>query len=265
MPVDPPALLLLLLAALTAGWVDAVVGGGGLIQLPSLLLGLPTQPVPTVSGTNKVSSFGGTLTATATYLRAVRLRAHVALPLMGTALLGSACGARLSRHIPRETFTPVLFLVMVGVGWYTYRRPALGLVSAPRLSARRRLLAVAGIGGGVGFYDGLLGPGTGTFFILLLVTVLGLGFLEASAYAKLGNAATNLAAISVFAWHGQVLWGLGLAMCAANVTGGLLGARTALRRGNGFVRVVFLVVVSALALKLGANSVFMAIRALRLA
>jgi hypothetical protein len=104
---------------------------------------------------------------------------------------------------------------------------------------------------GVGAYDGFLGPGTGSFFVILLVGVLGYGFLEASAKAKIANLVTNLSAIAVFAASGSVLWVLGLAMGAANLVGGLLGARTAISRGNAFIRKVFLVVLAGLALRLG--------------
>lgn len=260
MPVDWSTLALLVLAAFTAGLVDAVVGGGGLIQLPSLLLGLPDVAVPTVSGTNKISSVAGTATATATLLRRVRVGLATAACLMACAALGSALGAQGVRYVPREAFTPLVLVVVVGVGLYTWRRPQLGLVSAPRLSGWRRLLFAAAVGLVIGAYDGFIGPGTGTFFIIALVGGLGLGFLEASTYAKLANLTTNLGAISVFVSHGQVLWAVGLPMAAANLTGGLLGARLAVRGGNRFVRTVFLVVVALLALTLAWNTLQLVLR-----
>lgn len=256
LPVDAVQLIGLLLAALTAGWVDAVVGGGGLIQLPALLLGLPAStPVASVAGTNKLSSLAGTATATATYLRRVRVDAASALLLMVCAGLGSAGGAQLVRFLPREVFTPLVLVVLLGVGTYTWRRPALGLVHGEKLTGRRRTLALGAIGALIGAYDGFLGPGTGTFLVIALVAVLGFGFLEASAYAKLANATTNVAALAVFATHGHVWWLVGALMAAANLVGGLVGARLAVRYGNGFVRRVFLVVVGALALKLGYDTV----------
>jgi uncharacterized protein len=251
--LDLPALTLalLVLAAFAAGWVDAVVGGGGLVQLPALLIGLPSDAPPaSVLGTNKVSSVFGTATSSVTY--AVRMRPdwRTVLPLVLAAAAGSAGGAELAKFLPKTYFTPIVLVALVGVGLYTWRRPQLGLTSERRHVGSAHYGRTAAIGLGVGAYDGFLGPGTGSFFVILLVGVLGYGFLEASAKAKIANLATNLSAITVFALHGSVLWALGLTMGAANLVGGLLGARTALKHGNGFVRKVFLLVLAALILKL---------------
>jgi uncharacterized membrane protein YfcA len=251
--LDLPAvtLALLVLAAFAAGWVDAVVGGGGLVQLPALLIGLPSDAPPaSVLGTNKVSSVFGTATSSVTY--AVRMKPdwRTVLPLVLAAATGSAGGAELAKFLPKTYFTPIVLVALVGVGLYTWRRPQLGLTSERRHVGSAHYGRTAAIGLGVGAYDGFLGPGTGSFFVILLVGVLGYGFLEASAKAKIANLATNLSAITVFALHGSVLWALGLTMGAANLVGGLLGARTALKHGNGFVRKVFLLVLAALIVKL---------------
>lgn len=249
-------LALLVLAAFAAGWVDAVVGGGGLLQLPALLIGLPPDTPPaSVLGTNKVSSIFGTATSSVTYARKIRPDWRTVLPLVVAAAIGSACGAELAKYLPRTYFTPIVLIALIGVGLYTWRRPQLGLTSHRRHTGRAHYGWTAAIGLGVGVYDGFLGPGTGSFFVILLVGVLGYGFLEASAKAKIANLATNLAAIIVFALHGSVLWALGLTMGAANLLGGLLGARMALKHGNAFVRKVFLLVVAALILKLGYDTI----------
>ncbi|MGL5406149.1 MAG: sulfite exporter TauE/SafE family protein [Propionibacteriaceae bacterium] len=256
MPVDVGVLACLIGAAFTAGWVDAVVGGGGLIQLPSLLLGLPaTTSVATVSGTNKVSSIFGTATAAATYAKRVKFHRPSVIALVLSAAASSALGAYLIRFLSRESFTPIVLVVLLAVGGYTLRRPAMGLESKPALTGHMQWVATAIIGAVVGLYDGLIGPGTGTFFIISFVAVSGFAFVEASAYAKLANAATNLAAIGVLASANHVLWVIALPMAAANLTGGWIGARLALRYGNGFVRKVFLVVIGALVIKLGADTV----------
>lgn len=240
----------LVVVAFVAGWVDAVVGGGGLIQLPALLLGLPADTtVATISGTNKISSFAGTATATLTYLRRIRIPWGDVLPLMAGAGIGSAIGARLVTYLPKEWFTPFVLASLLVVGVYLWRRPQFGLTSQVRHSGRGLAIRSGAIGLGVGVYDGFLGPGTGTFFVILIVAVLGHGFLEATARAKLANVTTNIAAILTLAAH--VNWPLGLLMAAANVTGGLTGARMALRHGNGFIRAVLLVVVAALVVRLG--------------
>ena len=242
---------LLLVAAFVAGWVDAVVGGGGLIQLPALLIGLPAgTPPAAILGTNKISSVWGTGTSSLTYAVRVRPDWRTVLPLVVGAGLGSAGGAQLAKLLSKAAFTPIVLIALVVVGVYTWRRPQLGLVSARKHVGRAHYGRTAAIGFGVGGYDGFLGPGTGSFLVILLVGMLGYGFLEASAKAKIANLVTNLAAIAVFAAHGSVLWGLGLSMGAANLVGGFLGARTAIARGNAFVRRVFLIVVGALALKL---------------
>lgn len=242
---------LLVAASFVAGWVDSIVGGGGLIQLPSLLIGLPADtPVPTIAGTNKLPSSMGTAMAAVTYLRRVRIDWWGLVPLVAGSALGSVLGAQLTHFIDRRAFTPLVLAAIVAVGWYTWRRPTLGLVSNVRHTGRRGYAWLAGIGVAVGLWDGFVGPGTGSFFLILLVAVMGFEFLTATTLAKVANLTTNIAAIIVFGLSGNILWGLGLVMGVANLTGGLLGSRTALRNGNAFVRKVFLVVVVALGLKL---------------
>lgn len=244
-------IVFLILAALVAGWVDAVVGGGGLIQLPALLIALPGDtPPPSILGTNKLSSVAGTITATLTYLSKVRVHWGTVLPLVITAYLGATLGAWLAQFLPKELFTPIVLVALVGVGIYTWRKPSLGLTSAVKHSGFPHIWRTATIGLGIGCYDGILGPGTGSFFVILLVAVLGYGFLEATAKAKLANLTTNAAALVVFGVGGHLLVGLGLLMALANLTGGFIGARMAVTLGNTFVRKVFLAVVGALILKL---------------
>jgi uncharacterized membrane protein YfcA len=248
-------LALLITAAFGAGWVDAVVGGGGLIQLPALLIGLPDAEPESVLGTNKLSSVWGTATSSLTYAITVRPDWRTVLPLVVSAGAGSALGAQAARFLPKEYFAPIVLVALVAVGVYTWRRPSLGLVSERRHFSSAHYGRTAVIGLGVGAYDGILGPGTGSFFVILLVSVLGYGFLEASAKAKIANLVTNLAAIVVFGLDGSILWTLGLAMGAANLVGGLVGARMAIRGGNAFVRRIFLLVVAGLVVKLGYDSV----------
>ena len=249
---------LLVAASFVAGWVDSIVGGGGLIQLPSLLIGLPVDtPVATVAGTNKLPSSMGTAVAAATYLRRVRIDWWGLVPLVAGSALGSALGAQLTHLIDRRAFTPLVLAAIVGVGWYTWRRPSLGLHSDVRHHGRGGHVRLAAIGLAVGLWDGFIGPGTGSFFLILLVAVMGFEFLTATTLAKVANLTTNLAAIVVFGLSGNILWGLGLVMGVANLAGGLLGSRTALRNGNAFVRKVFLVVIVALGLKLSADLVAM--------
>lgn len=242
----------LVLAAFIAGWVDAVVGGGGLIQLPALLIGLPSDtPTAHILGTNKLSSVAGTVMATITYARKITLHLPTLIPLVVCSFIGSAVGAAMARLIPKSFLTPIVLVALIAVGLYTWFRPQLGLIHAPRHSGTGEVLRVAGIGAGIGLYDGVLGPGTGSFFVISMVALLGYGFLEASAKAKVANLTTNIAAISVFGLNGEILLFIGACMAAANLAGGWLGAHTALRNGNAFVRKVFLIVVGSLTIKLG--------------
>ena len=242
--------LLLCAFAFLAGGLDAVVGGGGLIQLPALLVVLPQAPVVALLGTNKLASVVGTASAAVTYQRRVRVDRRTAAWMAGTAFVGSGLGALLATRVDGDVLKPVVLVALVLVLVYTIRSPALGEVELLRLRARgQRAVAVVG-GGAIGFYDGFVGPGTGSFLVFLLVGVVGLSFLHASATAKVVNTMTNLAALALFAAGGHVLWALGAAMALANLAGSQVGARLAIARGSAWVLTVFVVVVSALVLRL---------------
>jgi len=236
--------------AFAAGWVDAVVGGGGLLQLPALLLVPGITPLHALA-TNKFASIFGTATSSVTYYRRIHPDLRTALPMAGFALAGSFCGASVAALLPVAVFKPIIVIALLAVAAHTATRPALGARTRLRFSARRHHGSAALIGVAIGFYDGMLGPGTGTFLVISLVSVLGYSFLEASAKAKIVNLATNLGALILFVPHGAVLWGLGAVLAAANMAGGYLGSRTAIARGVGFVRLAFLVVVGALIIRLG--------------
>ena len=242
--------VVLCFAAFAAGTLDAVVGGGGLIQLPALLLVLPHQPVVALLGTNKLSSIVGTGSAAVTYSRRIDMHRRTAVEMCAAAFVGSALGALLATLAGSDLLRPVVLVALAAVWLYTLRRPALGEAEALRLSARHQT-AVALVGGAlIGVYDGFVGPGTGSFLVFLLVGAVGLSFLHASATAKAVNTMTNLAALLLFAAGGHVLWRLGVAMAACNLAGSQVGTRLAIRRGSGWVRQVFLVVVAALIVRL---------------
>lgn len=245
-------LALLALAGLTAGFVDAVVGGGGLIQLPALLIAMPGFAPVQVLATNKVAAVCGTSVSAATYVRRVKPDARTFVPLMIAAFGGSAAGAAVASRVPREAFDPIVLVALVVVGAWVLLRPSLGGETALRWPGRHlHTVGAVGIGLVVGFYDGALGPGTGSFLVVGLVGLLGYSFLQASAKARLANVATNLAALVVFVPQGAVVWRVALVMGAANLVGGYLGARTAVSRGTGFVRVFFVLVVSAFVVRIG--------------
>ena len=244
-------LALLALAALFAGFVDAVVGGGGLVQLPALVLGLPTASPVQILATNKLASICGTSVSSVTYYRRVRPHAGTFLPLMAFAFAGSLLGALAAAKIPAEAFDPIVLVVLVLVGTYVLFKPDLGDVTKLRFAGHRHTAIAMAAGFFIGAYDGALGPGTGSFFVFSLVGFLGYSFLEASAKARMANWATNLAALCVFIPQDAVLWKTGLVMGVANLLGGYLGVRTAVARGARFVRIFFIVVVSGFIVRIG--------------
>ncbi|HET6563576.1 MAG TPA: TSUP family transporter [Marmoricola sp.] len=244
-------LALLALAGFFAGFVDAVVGGGGLVQLPALVLGLPGASPVQILATNKLASICGTSVSSVTYYRRVKPHAGTFIPLMLLAFAGSLCGALAASRIPEESFAPIVLAVLLLVGSYVLLKPSIGDVTTLRFSGHRHTAVAMGAGFVIGVYDGALGPGTGSFLVFTLVGLMGYSFLEASAKARMANWATNLAALCVFVPQDAVLWSTGLVIGAANLVGGYLGARTAVARGAGFVRVFFVLVVSAFIIRIG--------------
>ncbi len=243
--------LIVTLASGLAGFVDSMVGGGGLILVPALFAVFPNAHPATLFGVNKGASVWGTAAATVQYARRVEMRWHALLPAAAVCFAGSMAGAWLVTVVSPDFLRRVLPLVLLVVLVYTLARKDLGRHHQPRFGGRQEALAACTLGLTIGFYDGFFGPGTGSFLVFLFVRWLGYDFLNASASAKLLNTTSNLAALGLFAWKGHVWWHLALAMAVANVVGSLLGTRMALKHGAGFVRGVFIVVVSALILKTG--------------
>ena len=243
----------LILAAFSAGLVDAIAGGGGLIQLPALLIGLPQASTVEVLGTNKVASVFGTTASALTYRRSVKTDAIFLVTMALPALFGSVLGALSASLIPTQSMRPIVFVLLVSVAIYTWRKPDLGSIEALRYQKNKRFLISAIAGLVIGFYDGIFGPGTGSFLMLILI-YLGFAFLSASAIAKVVNVSTNLGAILVFGLHGAILWQVGLVLAMANVVGGLLGARLAIRGGSTLIRKVFLFVTVALIFRVGIDT-----------
>ena len=239
------------LASLLAGFVDAIVGGGGLILLPALFATFPGAAPATLLGTNKSASIWGTAVATWQYSRRVQIRWATMLPAAGVGFAGSLAGAWLVTQVAPDFLRKLLPLVLLAVLLYTLAKKDLGQQHAPRLHGRAELAAACTIAAVVGLYDGFFGPGTGSFLVFLFVRWLGYDFLNASASAKLLNISTNLAALLLFGFKGHIWWSYALVLGLANVTGSVLGARMALKHGAGFVRVFFIAVVALLILKTG--------------
>lgn len=242
-------LFMLGFAALFAGFIDAVVGGGGLIQLPALFSILPKEVPATLFGTNKIASVVGTSNAAYRYIRRVNMPWRATLPAAAAAFAFSYIGAMSVAWLPRDLLRPMILLLLIGSAIYTFWRKEFGTVHRPRLGGIREFSSALLLGAVIGFYDGFFGPGAGSFLIFLFIRFFGFDFLHASAAAKVVNIATNIAAIGYFVPNGFYLPVAAVIMAITNVLGSFLGAHLALRHGSGFVRKVFLGVVSALILK----------------
>ncbi|MEI6235181.1 MAG: TSUP family transporter [Planctomycetota bacterium] len=249
-------LTLLMFAAFAAGFIDAIAGGGGLIQLPALMLAFPTIPLPTAFGTNKCSSIFGTLAAIPQYARRVRFDGRFLMAALPAAFALSYGGALLlgNLHMQGKSskfMKPMILLMLAAVAIYTYTKKTFGEANIADAHKQTRYTRAGIIGGGIGFYDGFFGPGTGSFLIYGLIRYMGFDFLTATAYAKAINAATNLGALAYFIPHSNVMYSIALPMAACNIAGAILGARTAILRGNKFVRILFLTMVVAIIARLG--------------
>ena len=246
--------LFLISASFFAGFVDSIAGGGGLIQLPALLIGLPKADTVTVLGTNKLGSVFGTTTAAALYRRQIKPDLRVLAAMAVPAFIGSTFGASLASRIPTQSMRPIVLVLLIVVAIYTWLKPDLGKIELLRHAPKRRIQISIAAGLIIGFYDGIFGPGTGSFLMLILVVSLAYKFITAYAIAKVVNISTNVGAIMIFGLNGAIIWQLGLILGAANVTGAIFGSRLAIKGGSTLVRRVFLIVTLALILKVGIDT-----------
>ena len=243
-------ILSLIFFAFCAGAIDAAVGGGGLIQIPALMGALPNYATATVFGTNKLASICGTASAAFSYLRQVKLQWKLLAVIGVTAFVSSFGGAACVSLIPQEILRPFVLFMLIVIAIYTFFKKQFGQVHIQQ-ELTNKMLLIAAIGGlAIGFYDVIFGPVTGSFFIFFFIRYLKVDFLHASALSKIGNFMTNFAALSFFVPTGHVLFQLGLMMAVANVVGSLVGVKMALKYGSGFIRIIFLILVSVLIVKL---------------
>lgn len=249
MPELPFDVLLVLAAALAAGLIDSMVGGGGLIQVPALFGVYPNVAPPVLLGTSKFAGLFGTASAVWRYAQKVAVPWRILLPLIPVVVVASVGGAKLAMVVSADVFRPLVPIMLLAVLLYLLRRKDLGHEHAPRaFTATHHASAVALIGG-IGLYDGFFGPGTGSFLMFVFVRLYGYDFLHASVAARALNVATNGAALIYFGAHGHVLWLIGAGMAACNIAGATIGTHLALRGGSALVRKVFIVVVILLILR----------------
>jgi len=242
-------LILLCLAAFAAGFIDAIVGGGGLVQTPAGLVLLPLLPVSTVIGTLKIPAFSGTFLAAIQYIKKVQIKWKLVVVMIalafGSAMAGSYCLTRVNNYFMK----PLLLIILVFVAIYTYSKKNFGVHTEKDHSENEQLAYAIITSIVLGFYDGFVGPGTGSFLVLAFITLLGFDFLKSSAHAKMINLATNLGSILFFAGSGRIIFSIAIPMAVCNAIGGTLGARLAIVKGNKFIRIFFLIIVSATILR----------------
>lgn len=241
--MDSYIIILLCLAAFAAGFIDAIVGGGGLIQTPMGLILLPDLPVSTVIGTLKIPSFSGTAFAAFQYLKKVIIEWKLLLIMMFLAVPSAFLGSVILTVVSNDFMKPLLLVVLSLLFIYTYAKKNFGQHVAKNHSAKRQILYAVIISVIIGFYDGFIGPGTGSFFVVTFIALLGFDFLHASANAKMVNLATNFGSICLFVFKGKIIWSIAIPMALCNAIGGWLGAKMAINKGNGFIRIFFLAVV----------------------
>ena len=248
--MEMEVIITLIFIAFFAGAIDAAVGGGGLIQIPALMGALPHTSTATIFGTNKLASICGTASAAFSYLRQVKLEWKLLAVVAITACMSSFGGAACVSMIPQEVLKPFVLFMLIVIAIYTLIKKQFGQHHVQQ-QLTTKMLILAGVGGlTIGFYDGIFGPGTGSFFIFFFIKYLKFDFLHASALSKIGNFMTNFAALSFFVPTGHILLSLGLMMAVANVCGSLVGVKMALKYGSGFIRILFLILVSILICRL---------------
>jgi uncharacterized membrane protein YfcA len=242
---------LLFLAMFSAGFVDAIAGGGGLIQTPAMLLAFPNNNPVSVVGTSKTAAFFGTSTAAIKYRKSIKTDTRLLIAMVVPAFIGACLGALMASHISAQSFKSAIFFMMIAIFIYTLVKPDLGKVQVEKHSGRKLMFIGGAAAFVIGFYDGLIGPGTGTLLMIFLVAVMGFAFVGASAIAKVVNAMTNLASIIVVGLRVGILWKIGLFLAIANLAGGYVGSHVAIKKGSGFVRIFYLIVTGLLIVRLG--------------
>jgi uncharacterized membrane protein YfcA len=242
-------ILFVLVSAGLAGFVDAVVGGGGLILVPAIFSAYPQVPAATLLGNNKSVSLWGTLFASWNYARSIEMPWKKLLFAAAFAAAFSFIGAWTLGQVPSSGLKKALPVVLALILIYTLLSRKLGSEHQPRFEGKQELGVIFAVAACMGFYDGFFGPGTGSFYIFIFVRLMRYDFLHASSAAKILNSASNAAALFLFTLQGQIWWHLAIPMAVMNVLGSALGTRMAIRKGSEFVRWMFVLVVTSLILK----------------
>lgn len=240
---DTSILIIIAFSSLLAGFIDAVVGGGGLIQFPAFMILFPNSSIPTAFGTNKIAGLSGTSIAAVQYAKRVKFNWKLLFITAFSSFIFSFIGAKLVSRIDVTILKPFIFFMLIAIAIYTFKKKDFGTYTRKVLSNKKKYIFGFLLGIIIGFYDGFLGPGTGSFLVLGFVALLGFEFLEASAYAKIINCITNISALYVFLSQGNYILEIAIIMAISNILGSIIGTRMAILKGNQFIRKLFLVVV----------------------
>lgn len=243
-------------AAFAAGFIDAIVGGGGLVQTPAVLVILPQHPVATLLGTTKIPSCAGTAMASYQYAKRIILQKKLLTCMCLLAFMAAVAGSFTVSMISNSFMKPVIFCVLIAVAIYTYSKKNFGNAVMLQLPVKKEMIYGSLFALGIGFYDGFIGPGAGSFLVLFFISVLGFDFLKASAHAKFVNLATNAGSILYFGGSGHILFQYAIPMAVCNITGSFLGTRLAMIKGNAFIRLFFLLVVAGTIIRFGYDIFF---------
>ncbi len=254
--MDSTVIILLCCFAFLAGFVDAIVGGGGLIQTPAGLILLPQFPIATVIGSLKIPAFTGTAFAARQYLKKVQVNVKQVLLMGIIAFLSAFAGSELLSQVSNRFMKPIIFIVLIGVALYTYLQKSFGQHTHKNIHPKHHILYSLLISLVIGFYDGFIGPGAGSFLVMAFIGILGYDFLKAGTHAKLINLSTNLGSISLFMIKGSILWSVAIPMAISNGIGGILGAKLAIYKGNQFIRIFFLLIITVTLLRFGYDIFF---------
>jgi len=249
-------LIILCTAAFFAGFIDSIVGGGGLVQTPATLVVLPQYPVATLLGTTKIPAFIGTSMAAFQYAKRVVLQRKLLLWMCVIALLMAMAGSATVSRVSNSFMKPMIFIILIVVAVYTFAKKDFGSAPSKTVSHKKQIIYGSLFAMIVGFYDGFIGPGAGSFLLLFFITTLGFDFMKASAHAKFVNLATNMGSILYFSGSGHILYKIAIPMAAFNFAGSYFGSRLAILKGNKFIRIFFLMVVIGTIIRFGYDIFF---------
>jgi uncharacterized protein len=249
-------IITLCIAAFAAGFIDSIVGGGGLVQTPATLITLPEYPVATLLGTTKIPSFCGTSIASYQYAKKVPVQWKLLAIMCSVALIAAITGSYTVSIVSNQYMKPVIFCILIAVAIYTFSKKNFGKAVTKSLQPQKELFYGVAFALAIGFYDGFIGPGAGSFLVMFFISILGFDFLKASAHAKFVNLATNIGSIIYFGGSGHILFHFAIPMAVFNIAGSFIGAKVAILKGNQFIRIFFLLVITGTIIRFGYDIFF---------